>query len=166
MAPAKARDPLTGWPGPTFHVRATFRAPLDFVYRWCTDYSAEDPALEGQGFRRKVLERTPRRAVYEDLEEGPNGWDWSRDVVTLHPPRAWELDERGNRTEAAARYLLSERPDGRVQLDIWWRRRALVPPAVRLTKAQRERRSTISWQRFSRALERDYRAQHHLRRRP
>ena len=164
---ARQNDPgsFPGWPAPTFHVTATFRAPLDFVYRWCTDYSSEDPGLERKSFRRKVIEHTRRRAVFEDLEETRAGWDWSRDVVTFHPPRAWELLERGNRSEAAARYRLSERADGLVQLDIWWRRRTLIGPPAALSKAERERRSTISWRHFARALERDYRAQHHSRRR-
>jgi hypothetical protein len=142
----------------------TFRAPLDFVYRWCTDYSPEDPALEGEKFSRKVLEHTRRRAVFEDLEETPTGWNWSHDVVTFHPPRAWELLERGNRSEAIAVYHLSERGDGRVELDLRWRRRDLVPPERRITKAERERNSTIAWQRFARALERDFRREHHSRR--
>lgn len=158
------RNPLAGWPRPEFHVVATFRAPIDFVYRWCTDYSPVDPTLEGEEFERKVLERGPRKAVFEDLEEDAKGWLWSRSEVRLHPPRRWELLERGNRSEAAATYALRELSDGRVRLDLRWRRRDLVPYATKISAQERERRATLNWRRFSAALERDYRTRRHPRR--
>jgi hypothetical protein len=148
---------LDGWPGPEFHVTVPIRAPLDFAYRWCTHYTPEDPGIEGGAFHRKVLLQRPDRAEFEDLEETRTGWVWSRSLVTFYPPRGWALLERGNRVEAAATYLLTERPGGTLRFDLRWRRRTLVPPLVRLTKAQREKGSTVAWQRFARALERDYR---------
>jgi hypothetical protein len=138
-------------------VEATFRAPLDFVYDWCTNYTPEDPGIEGGKFVRKILERGPRRAVFEDLEKTPTGWILARSEVSLEPPHGWFLVERGNRVEAAARYLLTEQTDGKVRLDLWWRRRPLVPNDPKRSRAQRERGSTIAWQRFARELERDYR---------
>jgi hypothetical protein len=151
------RSALKGWPGPEYHVEVTLRAPLEFAYRWCTHYSPEDPRLEGGNFRRKVLSQGPRRAVFEDLEEADEGWTWCRSIVTFHPPRAWSLLERGNRVEAAATYSLTEQRDGTVRLDLRWRRRVLDPTMPRIGKAERERGSTVAWERFARALERDYR---------
>jgi len=148
---------LDGWPGPEYHVQAILRAPLAWAYRWCTDYSPEDPALEGGAFRRKVLQKSARRAVFEDLEETPTGWNWSRSVVTFHPPHGWALLERGNRVEAAASYWLTELEDGSVRLDLRWRRRPIGPDAWRASKAERERTSTAAWRRLAAALARDYR---------
>jgi hypothetical protein len=148
---------LARWPGPEYHVTVPIRAPLDFAYRWCTHYSPEDPRIEGGAFERKVLLQRPDRAEFEDLEATDSGWAWSRSVVSFHPPRGWSLLERGNRVEAAATYLLTEQADGRLRLDLRWRRKALVPSPTRLTKAEREKGSTAAWQRFARALERDYR---------
>ena len=118
---------LARWPGPEYHVTVPIRAPLDFAYRWCTHYSPEDPRIEGGAFERKVLLQRPDRAEFEDLEATDSGWAWSRSVVSFHPPRGWSLLERGNRVEAAATYLLTEQPDGRLRLDLRWRRKALVP---------------------------------------
>jgi hypothetical protein len=157
VAPRKASSPFARFPGPEFHVATTFRAPLEYVYRWCTDYTPHDPVLEGEKFLRKVLEKTRRRAIFEDLEETPTGWDWARSVVTLHPPDGWILEQIGNRSDAAAVYRLTRLPDGRVQLDLAWRRRSHVPSEERLSKRARELRSSHAWERFARALERDHR---------
>jgi hypothetical protein len=81
-------------------VRPTFRAPMALVLRWCTDYSPQDPGLEGDEFRRRILERTRRHVIYEDLDDTPSGWMWSRGVITIHPPiagmvRQWGIIESG-----------------------------------------------------------------------
>src|SRR6266568_4225104 len=60
----------TGW-GPEYHITATFRVPLDFAFAWCTDYTPEDAGLEGEAYQRKIIERSARRVVFEDLEEMP-----------------------------------------------------------------------------------------------
>ena len=72
-----------------YQIRVEFRAPLDFAFAWCTDFSPEDSRLEGERYQRKVIERTLRRVVFEDLEETGTGWVWSRDVVDLRPPDRW-----------------------------------------------------------------------------
>ncbi|HTT25438.1 MAG TPA: hypothetical protein VMH90_00550, partial [Thermoplasmata archaeon] len=61
-------------PGPEYVTRVTFHAPIRFCFRWCTDYRASDPQLEGGGYARRILERHRDRVVYEDLAKLPNGW--------------------------------------------------------------------------------------------
>ncbi len=152
-----ARRTGSGWVGAKYHIRLTFDVPLDFAFAWCTDYSADDPKLEGDSYRRKVVERTPRRVVFEDLEETKGGWIWSREVVQLRPPNRWHMDGIGNQRDVMADYLLTRLPDGRTQLDIRWRRRPLVPAAAKRTKAQREAGALRAWKHFRTAMERDYR---------
>ena len=41
MLPAIARA-MVSWPPPEYRMRTTINAPLDFVYRWCTDYRSDD----------------------------------------------------------------------------------------------------------------------------
>ncbi len=144
------------WPGPEYRVRVSFRAPIDFVFAWCTDYTSGDAALENEAYQRKVIERTPRAVIFEDLEESKDGWDWSRAVVSLHPPNRWHMDGIGNNRDVMADYVLSSLPDGRTRLDLRWKRRPRVPDAGRRTKAQREASSTRAWKMFASALERDF----------
>lgn len=142
---------------PEYRIRVTFRVPLKFAFVWCTDYTPQDAALEGESYERKVIERTLRRVVFEDLEESKDGWLWSRDVVTLRPPNRWHMDGVGNRRDVTADYLLSSLPDGRTQLELRWRRHPTVPEAKKLTKAEREADTLRAWKRFGAAMERDYR---------
>ncbi len=144
------------WEGP-YWIDVSFRVPLDFAFAWCTDYTPQDASLEGEAYERKIIERSPRRVIFEDLEETKDGWAWSRDVVALHPPNRWHMDGVGNRRDVTADYLLSSLPDGRTQLDLRWRRRPKGPDAAKLTTAQREADTLRAWKRFGVAMERDHR---------
>ena len=153
----KASSSRRGWTGPEYRICVTFRVPLKFAFGWCTDYTPQDASLEGESYERKVVERTHRRVVFEDLEESEGGWIWSRDVVTLRPPNRWHMDGSGNRWEVTADYVLTGLPNGRTQLALRWRRRPSVPERERPTKAEREASTTRAWKRFGAAMERDYR---------
>lgn len=153
----KGRRTGRGWPGPEYRISVTFRVPLDFAFAWCTDYTPHDASLEGESYERKVIERTPRRVIFEDLEETEAGYVWSRDVVTLHPPNRWHMDGVGNRRDVTADYVLSPLPGGRTRLDLRGRRRPKMPDPTKLTKAEREASTTRAWKRFGAAMERDYR---------
>ncbi len=144
------------WGGP-YRVDVAFRVPLDFAFAWCTDYTPDDPKLEGESYQRKIIERSRRRVVFEDLEETKDGWVWGQDVVTLLPPDRWHMDGVGNRRDVTADYKLSRLSDGRTGLHLQWRRRPNVPAAKELTKAQREADALRAWKRFAVAMERDYR---------
>ena len=152
----KGRSQQRTW-SPEYHIRVAFRVPLDFAFAWCTDFSPQDASLEGESYQRKIVERTPRRVVFEDLEEAKDGWVWSRDTVTLRPPNRWHMDGTGNRRDVTANYLLSRLPEGRTQLELRWKRHPKVPEVKPLTKAQREADTLRAWKRFSAAMERDYR---------
>jgi hypothetical protein len=127
------------------------------VFAWCTDYTPGDAALEKEVYQRKIIKRTPRAVIFEDLEESKDGWDWSRAVVSLHPPNRWHMDGIGNNRDVVADYALSSLRDGRTRLDLRWKRRPRVPDATRLTKAAREASSTQAWKWFASALEGDFR---------
>jgi hypothetical protein len=158
-----ARRTGSGWGGPEYRIRLSFDVPLDFAFAWCTNYSPEDGKLEGESYRRKVVERTARRVVFEDLEETKEGWIWSREVVRLYPPNRWHTDGVGNHRDVMADYVLTRLPDGRTQLDLRWRRRPRNPAAAKLTKAGRETSARRAWKRFRAAMERDYRRSRRLK---
>ncbi len=142
--------------GEEARVKATFRVPLDFAFTWCTDYTPEDAALEGESYERRIIERTPRRVIFEDLEGTPSGWVWARDTVTLRPPNRWHMEGMGSHRDVTADYVLTELPDGRTQLELrWWR--APHPPGKKIPRAQREKETGKAWKRFAAAMERDYR---------
>lgn len=142
--------------GDEARVTAVFRVPLDFAFAWCTDYTPQDAALEGESYERKVIERTPRSVVFEDLEETPSGWVWARDVVSLRPPRRWHMESVGSHRDVTADYALTTLPDGRTQLElVWWRR--AHGPGKKIPRARREKEASLAWKRFAAAMAKDYR---------
>src|SRR5947199_1329201 len=146
----KPRNAGSAWPGPEYRIHVSFRAPAGFVFAWCTAYTPGDAALEKEAYQRKIIERTPRAVVFEDLEESKDGWDWSRAVVSLRPPNRWHMDGMGNNRDVVADYVLSSLPDGRTRLDLRWKRRP-HGRAAKLTKGEPKASSTRPWRRFASA---------------
>ncbi len=144
-------------PGPEFHVQVTLPVPLDFAYRWCTDFRPTDAALEGEAYERRILSRTKRRVVFEDLEWMPVGWDWARYEVDLQPPDAWHMQRTGNHAHIVGDYRLTALPGQKTRFELWWRRRPALVEYFRMPKKERERTTVVAWKRFARAMGKDYR---------
>ena len=106
------------WPNPKYEVRVTFDAPVEFVYRWCTDYTPQDARYEKDEYQRRILRRSPREVVYEDLSESKDGWFWSRHVVRLSPPNHWHSDTVGSHREYSLDYRLARLPGNRYSVDL------------------------------------------------
>jgi hypothetical protein len=150
---------MTSWPPPLYEIRPTFRAPLPYVFEWLTDYSPEDPILEKGSYQRKVIARSRRQVVLEDLTDTKKGWEWYRSTVTLHPPNAWHAELRGNVPDWSLDYRLTPLATDRTLLTIRWhiRRRPefrgqKIPPKTATLRMMRR-----LWKHFSEALESDYR---------
>ena len=114
------------WPGPRYEFSLEFNAPLEFVYRWCTDYAPEDGRLEGEEYQRRVVRCSRREVVYEDLSETKAGWRWARHVVRLSPPDRWHSDSVGSHRAVSLDYELSSLSGNRTRIDDEG-----PPPAIR-----------------------------------
>ena len=146
------------FPVATYEVKRTFGAPLDFAYAWCTDYTSKDRRLQGDPGSRQIVRKTSRTVVYEDLNETPHGWMWSRQTVTLLPPNRWHAVAVGNYRTWDLDYSLRALPNGRTEFTMRGRRRS-TPLGVRNPpKAVLERELQTMWRNLGRAMEQDYRA--------
>ena len=154
----------TRLPGPTYSIDVVFAAPLDYSYRWCTDYAPGDARLEGERYARKILSRSSRRVVYEDLEETTEGYQWAHAEVTLQPPNRWHVESTGSHRSIRGDYLLRALGAERTLFRLRWRRRPTPLSKVKMTKAEREASTRGMWKRFKAALERDYRQSRRARR--
>ncbi len=148
---------MSKWPPPTYQIRRTFRAPRDFVFRWCTDYRPDDAKRSRETYERRILHRSPRRVLYEDLWWAADGWRWRRSDVRLSPPSGWHSDSIGNFRDASIDYRLRSLSDRSTELTLRMRRRPgpraiRNPPRAVLEKELRE-----LWGYYARALESDYR---------
>lgn len=145
------------WSKRELHVWAELRAPLRFVFDWCTDFDSSDPRRENEDYERRILERTARRVVFEDLADTPGGWQWSRHVVTLHPPDHWHSESVGTHRHASLDYVLTPLSADRTRLDLRWHRRPTALAGAQRSPAAIERESTAAWRTLARSLEQDYR---------
>lgn len=144
----------------TYQVEARFRAPLEFVYRWCTDYTTGDAKYEAESYQRRIIRRSRREVVYEDLADSRQGWTWSRHVVRLQPPNRWHSDSVGSHRSITLDYRLSRLPGGYTRLTLTAQRSPCGVGAKNPSKSQWERSVGLAWKRFGRALERDFRKTH------
>jgi len=148
---------MTG-PVSIYEIKRTFRAPLSFAYGWCTDYTARDRKLQGDPGSRQLIRKTSRTVVYEDLNETPHGWMWSRQTVTLRPPNRWTAIAVGNYRTWDLEYSLRELPNGQTEFTMRGKRRATPLGVKNPTKAALERELHTMWRNLGTALERDYRS--------
>ncbi len=146
-----------------YQIEQVFQVPLDFAFRWCTDYTPEDGKLAGDGHLRRILQKKGRFIVYEDLYDYPEGWFWSRQTVMLHPPNRWTATADGNYRTWDLVYTLSRVDDSTTRFRFWGRRRA-----VGLGKRNPSQRAMTQelhemWANYGRAMEGAYRSQRRRR---
>jgi hypothetical protein len=144
-------------PSARYEIRTEFRAPLEFAFRWCTDYSTDDARLEKETFQRRVLRRTKKNVVYEDLDTTPEGWMWSRWSVRLDPPGHWHGESIGNYRTWSIDYRLRSLPDGRTEFRMTGQRRPVGLARRNPSKRAMEANLRTIWKNFGKALEADYR---------
>ena len=145
------------WPGPEYHVQAVFRAPLSYVFSWCTDYDPDDARREKDQYARRIIRRTHRQVVFEDLGDSGGGWSWARFTVELRPPDAWHSESVGSHRDLTLDYQLTPLAGDRTRLDLRWRRRRTALGKGRLSKRAIEQGTTAAWRHFAHELEKDYR---------
>ncbi len=145
------------WPAPAYRVSVVFRAPLDYVFRWCTDYRSNDGTRGGRPFVRRLRSRTRNTIVLQDLWTTPDGWYLNQNRTTLFPPNRWHVDSYGNHRTLSIDYTLSELPGDRTRLDMLFRRRPTVMYPKQPSRRAYEGDLTSMWRNFARSLERDYR---------
>ncbi len=161
-SPRWARPSAAGSAWRSFQINAEFRVPLWFAYRWCTDYGPDDPKYSGEDrlihLQRRVIERSRKKVVFENLYDEGKGWAWERHVVTLHPPDHWHCEGRGNHSESVLDYRLTALSPDRTRLEMRWRSRPRQQ-----TREPRPPAGVVEtfvaglWRRRGRALEQEYR---------
>ncbi|MCI4358796.1 MAG: hypothetical protein L3J99_07240 [Thermoplasmata archaeon] len=145
------------WPPPVYRMSVEFAAPIRFVFRWCTDYQPGDDRRSGDRFERRILSRSARRVLYEDLWWERDGWRWRRNDVTLQPPDRWSSDSIGNVREAQIEYRLTPLAGGRTRLNLRMLRRPTRRVKRQPPKRELEEELIEMWGKYRRSLEADYR---------
>jgi hypothetical protein len=132
-------------------------APLDFVYRWCTDYRDDDNRITESiyHYRAKVVLRERDRVVR--LIKVP-GKDPNRctdlEIIRLRPPNRWSLTKLSWTDDEVGTYRLTEREPRSTLLEMRFRRtwKAGRPPNPDHYRALFNR----VWDRYVEVIETEY----------
>lgn len=140
----------------TYRFSKTFRAPVRFVYSWCTDYQEDDMEMTGSTRKRHILEKTKEMVLWRIEGKGvKKGFDPIR-IIWLHPPNSWHLVSAGDETEVGD-YKLTPLGTKKTRLDMtfmttYYDRKSIV-------SARTYKRDALAhWKGYGQHLERDYRA--------
>ncbi len=138
----------------TFHLSKIIRAPLRFVYDWCTDYRESDPKITGSKAKRKILLKTKHRVIYTSAYLSGGKSRSAVNVVTLYHPKAWHLDFMGDEDDEAGDYVLTKLGPRRTRLDMTFTEHYKVRKAP--TRAQDAKHTHEIWDKYIAALQKDY----------
>jgi hypothetical protein len=104
----------------TYKASKTFRAPIGYVFQWCTDFREDDGKMVGSKAKRTFVERTDKRIIWiAEYKEKGKTKEGVR-VVWLRPPDAWYLDTCGDGREVGE-YRLTEKGKNKTRLDMKFR---------------------------------------------
>ncbi|MDV3293568.1 MAG: hypothetical protein LYZ70_04800 [Nitrososphaerales archaeon] len=138
----------------TYHLSKTFKAPLRFVFAWCTDYREDDPKMLGSKNRRMILVRNRKIIAWWVKTKNPGSKFDPIRVVWLRPPNSWHLDTCGDGSEIGD-YKLKALPGGRTKLDMTFKVTYENPRDVESRK-EWEADGQAHWDSYGKFLERDY----------
>jgi hypothetical protein len=138
----------------TYKVSRIIRAPIRFVFDWCTDYRESDPKITGTKSRRKILSRKKNRVVYLSQYRMHRKPRSAVNVVTLYPHEAWHLDFIGDGDEEVGEYVLKRLGPRKTRLDMTFQEHYTMRGAP--SKTQDIKATHEVWDKYVAALERDY----------
>jgi hypothetical protein len=130
-----------------------FKAPLDFVYAWCTDFREDDRKMTGSKRRRQILMRSPEMVVWKLDPKGTRGREGIR-VVWLAPPDQWHLETCGDGSEVGD-YKLTTVGTKKTRLNMVFRLTYSKRSEIE-KKKEWESRLEKNWDAYGRFLEKEY----------
>ena len=70
-----------------YKLSETFNAPLDYVFKWCTDFREDDNKMIGSKTERKILEKSPERVIWRVRYKDGKGLRRGREGGLAPPAR-------------------------------------------------------------------------------
>jgi hypothetical protein len=137
-----------------FSVSKIINAPLSFVYRWCTDFREDDQKITDQRRRIRIHERTATRFIMSVRDRHGAKIVSAARIVTLKPPDSWHLDWIGDEYDEKGDYRLTKLGSRRTRFSATFKVASIKPGAP--TKQEMRRNVTAVWDKYTRALEKDY----------
>lgn len=138
----------------TYNVTTVFEAPLNYVYRWCTDYREDDNLITGGLARRHFVEKTKNCVAWITHTSKEGREIENIRTVTLSPPNKWRVAGYGEELNEVGTYVL--KPLGKKRTQLKMKFVISYKSAQPEPKASWESRVSGNWLKYRAALERDY----------
>jgi hypothetical protein len=138
-----------------YHLNKTIKAPIQFVFDWCTDFREDDYKLTDSTFRRTMYSRSGNRVVYVDEENLDGEVRRSKSEVTLIPTDRWILHNVGDELDEDGEYRLRELDANSTSLKMVFKVRHKLEPIP--SRARWEKDGNEFWNKLIVALEKEYR---------
>ena len=109
----------------TLRFKKPIRAPLGFVYRWCTDYRDDDNRFTESiyHYRVKIALREPSRVVRVITVPGRDANRCTDvEIIELHPPDRWSLTKLSWTDDESGSYRLTAKNPSLTLLEMRFRR--------------------------------------------
>ena len=134
----------------------TFKAPIKYVFNWCTDYRTDDNKITGGKYPRIILEKTKNRVVFASYKQGSDGTPkLAVRVVTLNPSKySWHLDYFGEEDLETGEYRLKRVGKNVTRLDMEFNNKWKHGKGPALKEHIDHARH--AWQKYGPKLESDY----------
>ncbi len=138
----------------TYNLSLDFEAPLNFVYRWCTDYREDDLKILGSKVKRHIISKSRTRAawinhfVINDMEVE------NVRIVTLNPPSKWSVLGLGEDLDEEGHYVLKTVGKNRTRLTMTFKVKYKSAPVE--NKRAWEGQLAEEWDKYRTVLEQDY----------
>ena len=137
-------------------VEKKIKAPLKFVYDWCTDYREDDHEITGSIRRKVILEKTSKKAVHIYLWDDETGkQQMSANIVSLKPPSSWHLDSFGKEQTYTGDYKLTRINKDETKFHVVFKHKWKEGQRIQ-SVAEQEGRLAKLWDKYVAALENDY----------
>ena len=137
-------------------VTKTVKAPIEYVYEWCTDFRNDDGKFSSSKPSHKVIHMGSNRVVRIIERASPvQGHTVVVELVRLAPPDAWHKDQIGETDLDAVDYKLARLGPGRTQVTLSLTERWMTRKHP--TRSQWVSKANKTWDNLVAALEEDYR---------
>jgi hypothetical protein len=141
----------------TTRYRKLIRAPLRFVYRWCTDYRNDDDRLTNSlyHYRSRIILRERSRVIRVITVPGRDrNRSTDVEIILLLPPNRWRLTKFSVTDDNTGDYRLIRKRPGLTLLEIRFRTKWKV--ARRPDPKRYRRLFNQVWDRYVELIEREF----------
>lgn len=140
----------------SYTITMKIKAPLDYAFKWCTDFDEGDTKITQSDSNRVLIEKKTDRVIYVMLAENDGNTRGRAYIVRLKPPNSWNMKAYGNGSDSTGEYKLTRISPDLTKLTVTFAHN-FYDVAAMPAKSKKKLDSQATWNKYISALETDYR---------